>query len=277
MGLVAILSLTDTTQIWHLAAVSFVTGMGMAFYYPAYSAWLPSLVPESDLMAVNGFEGMVRPTIGQAIGPAVAGVVVGAVSPGAAITVAAARRAGRLVRADRGARRHRYAGRSTPRHRRAPGHVRAPRHARGLRLHGPHPVAAGHAAVRRDHDPGDDGPARGPGAVPDQGPPRRWPRRPRARAGCLRHRRRRRLAGDGVDEDAAPLPHLDEPALGRRLPAVHRDGPGHRGLAWWSPPPSCSASASRRRWSSGARCSSAGCRRTCSAASPRSTSSSRSA
>jgi MFS family permease len=63
--------------------------MGMAFYYPVYSAWLPSLVPESDLMAVNGFEGMVRPTIGQAIGPAVAGAMVGAVSPGAAITLAA--------------------------------------------------------------------------------------------------------------------------------------------------------------------------------------------
>jgi MFS family permease len=89
MTLVAILSLTDHTELWHLAAVSFVTGMGMAFYYPAYSAWLPALVPESDLLAVNGFEGMVRPTVGQAIGPAVAGVVVGAVSPGAAISVAA--------------------------------------------------------------------------------------------------------------------------------------------------------------------------------------------
>ena len=45
---------------------------------------------ESDLMAVNGFEGMVRPTIGQAAGPAVAGVVVGAFSPGAAVAIAAA-------------------------------------------------------------------------------------------------------------------------------------------------------------------------------------------
>jgi MFS family permease len=89
MTLVAFLSITDHTALWHLAAVSFVTGMGMAFYYPAYSAWLPALVPESDLMAVNGFEGMVRPTVGQAIGPAVAGAVVGAVSPGAAAAVAA--------------------------------------------------------------------------------------------------------------------------------------------------------------------------------------------
>jgi MFS family permease len=90
MALVAFLSITDHTALWHLTAVSFVTGMGFAFYYPAYSAWLPALVPESDLMAVNGFEGMIRPTVGQAIGPAVAGIVVGAVSPGAAIAVAAA-------------------------------------------------------------------------------------------------------------------------------------------------------------------------------------------
>ena len=89
MALVATLSLTDRTALWHLAAVSFVSGMGFAFYYPAYSAWLPALVPQSDLLAVNGFEGMVRPTVGQAIGPAVAGVVVGAVSPGAALAVAA--------------------------------------------------------------------------------------------------------------------------------------------------------------------------------------------
>lgn len=89
MALVALLSLTDTTQVWHLAAVSFVTGMGMAFYYPAYSAWLPALVPEQDLMAVNGFEGMVRPTIGQALGPAAAGALVGAFSSGAAVGIAA--------------------------------------------------------------------------------------------------------------------------------------------------------------------------------------------
>jgi len=89
MTLVAALSLTDHTALWHLAGVSFVTGMGMAFYYPAYSAWLPALVPESDLLAVNGFEGMIRPTVGQAIGPAVAGAMVGAVSAGAAVAVAA--------------------------------------------------------------------------------------------------------------------------------------------------------------------------------------------
>jgi MFS family permease len=89
ISLVAALSWTDLTEVWHLAAVSFCTGVGMAFYYPAYSAWLPALVPEEDLMAVNGFEGVIRPTIGQAIGPGVAGAVVGAASSSAALTVAA--------------------------------------------------------------------------------------------------------------------------------------------------------------------------------------------
>lgn len=89
MGTVAMLSIADVTVVWHLGAVGFVIGAAMAFYYPAYSAWLPALVPEEDLLQVNGFEGMIRPTVGQAIGPAVAGAVVGAASPGAALTVAA--------------------------------------------------------------------------------------------------------------------------------------------------------------------------------------------
>ncbi|MFC7495416.1 MULTISPECIES: MFS transporter [unclassified Nocardioides] len=89
MGTVALLSVADLTILWHLGLVAFAIGAAMAFYFPAYSAWLPALVPEEDLLAVNGFEGMVRPTIGQAVGPAVAGVLVGAVSPSAALSVAA--------------------------------------------------------------------------------------------------------------------------------------------------------------------------------------------
>jgi len=90
MALVALLSANDLNGLLPLAGVAFVTGMATAFYYPAYSAWLPALVPESDLQAVNGFEGMVRPTIGQAVGPAVAGAAVAALSPSAAFAIAAA-------------------------------------------------------------------------------------------------------------------------------------------------------------------------------------------
>lgn len=97
MTLVGVLSLTDVSRVWHLAVVALTIGMSLSFYYPAYSAWLPALVPESDLMAVNGFEGMVRPTIGQAVGPAVAGAAVGAASSGAAVLIAAAATAAGLL------------------------------------------------------------------------------------------------------------------------------------------------------------------------------------
>ena len=51
-------------------------GIGNGFTYPAYSALLPSILPAEDLMAANGVEGMLRPTIMQAAGPAVASALI---------------------------------------------------------------------------------------------------------------------------------------------------------------------------------------------------------
>jgi MFS family permease len=89
VGLVALLALTDRLSLWHLSAVSLVIGIGNGFIYPAYSALLPSILPPEDLMAANGVEGMLRPTIMQAAGPAVASAMIAASSPGAALAVVA--------------------------------------------------------------------------------------------------------------------------------------------------------------------------------------------
>jgi MFS family permease len=90
MAVVAALSLTDVVQLWHLAAMSLVAGLAMGLYYPAYSALVPALVPERELLAVNGLEGMVRPILQNAAGPAAAGFLVAALSPGAALAATAA-------------------------------------------------------------------------------------------------------------------------------------------------------------------------------------------
>jgi MFS family permease len=89
VALVAALSLTDTLELWHLAAVALVGGLAMGLYYPAYSALVPALVPEGELLAVNGLEGMVRPVLQNAAGPAAAGFLVAAWSPGAALAATA--------------------------------------------------------------------------------------------------------------------------------------------------------------------------------------------
>jgi MFS family permease len=90
MAVVAALSLTGVVQLWQLAAVGLVGGLAMGLYYPAYSALVPALVPEGELLAVNGLEGMVRPMLQNAAGPAAAGFLVAALSPGAALAATAA-------------------------------------------------------------------------------------------------------------------------------------------------------------------------------------------
>ena len=83
------LSLTGALEVWQLAVVSLVGGIALGLYYPAYSALVPSLVPEDELLAANGLEGVVRPVLAQAAGPAVAGLLVAAFSPGHALAATA--------------------------------------------------------------------------------------------------------------------------------------------------------------------------------------------
>lgn len=85
IGAVGLLALTDSLQVWQLPVVSLVGGITTGIYYPTYSALLPSLVPREELMAANGIEGTLRPTIFQAAGPAVAGGLIALSSPALAI------------------------------------------------------------------------------------------------------------------------------------------------------------------------------------------------
>ena len=88
-AIAAALSLTGVLEVWQLALVSLVDGIALGLYYPAYSALVPALVPEDDLLAANGLEGVVRPVLAQAAGPAVAGLIVAIYSPGAALATTA--------------------------------------------------------------------------------------------------------------------------------------------------------------------------------------------
>lgn len=81
VGAVAALGMLGSLKLWHMAVASAVLGVGAAFFFPAYSAYLPRILPPEYLLAANGIEGMIRPTLGQAMGPAFAGVLVGATFP----------------------------------------------------------------------------------------------------------------------------------------------------------------------------------------------------
>jgi MFS family permease len=81
IGTAALLGITGNLEIWHLVIVGVLLGLADGFFYPAYSALLPSILPADDLLAANGLEGMLRPTVMQAAGPALAALLVAIASP----------------------------------------------------------------------------------------------------------------------------------------------------------------------------------------------------
>ncbi|MFC0624515.1 MFS transporter [Kribbella deserti] len=85
---VATLAFLDVLTIWQLAAGALIIGAGEAFLIPAYTALVPRLLPEDELLAANGLEGTLRPLAQQATGPALGGIAVATLSPGVAILVA---------------------------------------------------------------------------------------------------------------------------------------------------------------------------------------------
>jgi DHA3 family tetracycline resistance protein-like MFS transporter len=87
---IAVLGFSGTLRIWHMAVAAAALGIAAAFFFPAYSAILPRILPAEQLLAANGVEGVVRPVFQQAVGPAVAGVLVGMTFPSLGVVTVAA-------------------------------------------------------------------------------------------------------------------------------------------------------------------------------------------
>jgi len=87
MAAVAALALAGSLELWHLMVAAALLGIGEGFFYPAYSAILPALLPADDLLAANGIEGVLRPAALQAAGPAVAAGLIALGGPPTAFAV----------------------------------------------------------------------------------------------------------------------------------------------------------------------------------------------
>jgi MFS family permease len=85
----AFLAISGQIEVWHIAVISFALGLADGFFYPAYSAWLPAILPESQLLAANGIEGVLRPSVMNAAGPAVASALIAMQGPWLAFAVVA--------------------------------------------------------------------------------------------------------------------------------------------------------------------------------------------
>jgi MFS family permease len=83
----AMLAVSGSLQIWQLVIAGLVLGLADGFFFPAYTALLPSVLDADRLLAANGVDGVLRPALQQAGGPALAGVLIAIASPAAAFIV----------------------------------------------------------------------------------------------------------------------------------------------------------------------------------------------
>lgn len=85
--LLAALAASGQLRLWHMMVIVAVYGAAQAFFDPASDAILPELLPESELGQANALEQFARPLALRLAGPALGGVLVGALGPGTAFLV----------------------------------------------------------------------------------------------------------------------------------------------------------------------------------------------
>jgi MFS family permease len=88
-GTFGILVLTGRPQLWQMILLEVLTGTGIATFYPASQALLPSLVPDGELQQASSLSRLAM-NLAMMGGAAVAGVVVAVVGPGWALTICGA-------------------------------------------------------------------------------------------------------------------------------------------------------------------------------------------
>jgi DHA3 family tetracycline resistance protein-like MFS transporter len=89
MAAVAVLSLTGAIELWHVGLASFAMGAGSAFFYPAYSAYLPKYYRPNNCSPRTGSKGLSGPRWGRASDPPSEGSSSGRSSRHRAVIVAA--------------------------------------------------------------------------------------------------------------------------------------------------------------------------------------------
>jgi MFS family permease len=87
IGLLGVLSVMGVLELWHVVALIAFVGLGDAFFNPASTAIVPSLLPDEQLPQANALQGLVRPLMFRLVGPAIGGFVVAVAGAGIAFLV----------------------------------------------------------------------------------------------------------------------------------------------------------------------------------------------
>ena len=83
----AILALTGVIELWHLIALVVVYGTGQALFAPSFQAIVPEVVPPERLVQANSLQQLFEPLAFRLAGPALGGLVIGALGTGEAFLI----------------------------------------------------------------------------------------------------------------------------------------------------------------------------------------------
>src|SRR3954454_20139021 len=82
IGVMGLLSVTGQLELWHVWVLVAFVGIGNSFFYPAYTALVPQVLPKDQLVQAAALRQFVRPLSMRVVGPAVGGALVAALGPG---------------------------------------------------------------------------------------------------------------------------------------------------------------------------------------------------
>jgi Transmembrane secretion effector len=85
-GVLAVLLITGSPPLWAFVVLAGVLGAGQAFFSPAMTGLIPAIVPRDRLQHANALRG-VATSMGQILGPILAGVIVATAGAGWAVAV----------------------------------------------------------------------------------------------------------------------------------------------------------------------------------------------
>ena len=87
VGGLAALTLAGSTELWHVVVLVVLYGMGDALFAPAFTAIVPDVVPQEDILQASALKELMEPVGLRFAGPALGGFLIAGLDVGAALVV----------------------------------------------------------------------------------------------------------------------------------------------------------------------------------------------
>ena len=90
IGSLGLLALAGAVELWHVVLLVIVYGVGEALFQPAFTAIVPEVVPQDEILQASALKEVMEPIGFRFAGPAIGGLLIGLAGVGTALVIDAA-------------------------------------------------------------------------------------------------------------------------------------------------------------------------------------------